>query len=190
MSFDTSSDNQSFNLYYASGTYAMYTSDDFVSGRKCMEFLWENGTGGYSIGFGSQSIRIIAFMHESKHQLICDLRGNRIRDEQTDIAAKLNTKYMVCINTYESTFLLQIGNQYRYIDYTPVESEKLRIVVKNGASAKRAYVRMFFGNTRFNNTLPPRYSAVIDKDIDYCITCRQSLPFSYNNLFIFLFILD
>ena len=104
--------------------------------------------------------------------------------------AKLNDKYMVCINTYENTFLLQYGDQYRYIDYIPVEGEKLRINVQNGAKAMRASVRMFFGNTRFNNTLPPRYSAIVSKDIDYyCVTCRQCLLFRFDILLNFLFIL-
>lgn len=70
MSLDTSIDNQAFDLYYASGTYIGYTSNHFVSGRKCMEFLWESGTGGYVVGFTSRSLDLQVFMIDNVHQLL------------------------------------------------------------------------------------------------------------------------
>ena len=66
-----------------------------------------------------------------------------------------------------------------------METEKLRITVQNGAMEKRAFVRMFYGNTPFNNTIPPGYSPVIVKDFDYPITCHQNLPFRFDVMLIF-----
>ena len=68
-----------------------------------MGFLLENGNGVYSVGFGSQSLQVYVFMHDAIHRMVCDLNGNRIRAEETTINAKLNAKYMICINTYENT---------------------------------------------------------------------------------------
>lgn len=188
LSFSTSADDQAFKLDYDSQGYKVYTSNEIISGRKCFEFKWENGTGGLVAGFQSERTNLWIFMPGTSFQMIWEKDGNRLIEEYVNISTALNTKYMACINTYDNIFFLQINRLSKYFVYTPAIGEKFKVVTRCGQALKTAYGRLYFGNTGFENSLPPRYTPVIDRSIDIGNTCRLFMPFHITPLHIYVFI--
>ena len=128
-------------------------------------------------------------MTEPNLRMVWEKSGERLIDNYTNITAEINETFMTCINTYDSTFFLQIDNLIKYIVFTPVKAEKFRVVVRNGASSLSSYVRMYFGNTNFKNNLPPKFYPVIDNGIEYKVSCRPIFPFHIDYKLITVFIL-